>query len=169
MPNRQQPLNIPPPPLHPPPRLIPPQAENHTPSREMAHITHADAQPRRFILGEQMTSNQYRAPFQPLQQQGQQNTGDRYQVSQPSPVQAKPGNKTLPFSAINKLKLITTVNDILMKHPKLRCNRKIGTLTVKLAREAIFGEDIMAQCTVAGERGLPGLPTAEFQQLKQIL
>ena len=39
----------------------------------------------------------------------------------------------------------------------------------QLAREALFGEDIMAQCTVAGERGLPGLPTAELQQLKQSL
>ena len=171
---RRPPVNIPPPPSHPPPRFIPSQIENQTPSREMAHTAHADhsnistgAQPRRFILGEHTTTTS-RVPFQPLQHQNQQIEGDANLVSQASPAQAKPGNKPLPSSVINKLKL-STVNDVLMKHPKLRCNSKIGTLAVKLAREAIFGEDVMARCTVAGERGLPGLPTAELQQLKQVL
>ena len=56
-----------------------------------------------------------------------------------------------------------------MKHPKLRCCSKAGTLAVKLAKDAFFGEDVMAQCMVDGEHELPGLPAKELQQLKNAL
>ena len=49
------------------------------------------------------------------------------------------------------------------------CASKIGTLSVKLAKDAFFGEEIMSQCIVAGTRDLPGLPSAELSDLKQIL
>ena len=93
---------------------------------------------------------------------------DPTQTKQATPVRVKPANKPLPSSAINKQKLVT-VNDVIMKHPKLRCSSKVGTLAVKLAKDAFFGEDVMAQCTVAGERDLPGLPSKELQQLKNAL
>ena len=187
-------LPIPPPPSHPPPRFFQPP-EDQTPSRELhpchTHAIHGSAAPRRFILGDSFNHEtvpyQNRAPFRSIQP-GQPGHGDQtvraeplgdsfnhetipyqnrapfrsIQPSQPGPgvhaepIRAKPGNVALPSSAI-------------MKHPKLRFSSKIGTLAVKLARDAVFGDDVMAQCTVAGERGLPGLPTKELQQLKQAL
>ena len=42
----------------------------------------------------------------------------------------------------------------------------MGTLAQKLAKEAFFGEKVMAQCTVLGCRDQPGLPTDELKQLK---
>jgi hypothetical protein len=42
-------------------------------------------------------------------------------------------------------------------------------LAQKLAKEAYFGEAIMVQCTVVGDRDLPGLPVEELRQLKQKL
>ena len=56
-----------------------------------------------------------------------------------------------------------------MRYPKLRSPSSIGTLAAKLAREAYFGEDVLAKCTVSGDRDLPGLPIVELQQLKQTL
>ena len=40
---------------------------------------------------------------------------------------------------------------------------------MKLAKDAFFGEEVMARCTVAGERELPGLPTDELQRLKHTI
>lgn len=40
----------------------------------------------------------------------------------------------------------------------------------RLAREAIFGEDVMKQCTPCGTQELiPGLPHAELYELKMIM
>ena len=148
------------------------------PSRELhpcpTRAIHGSAAPRRFILGDSINHEtvpyQNRAPFRSIQPtQPQPGHGDRNQQTvRAEPIRAKPGNMALPSSAINKHKL-GTINDVLMKHPKLRCSSKIGTLAVKLARDAVFGDDVMARCTVAGERGLPGLPMKELQQLKQAL
>ena len=77
-------------------------------------------------------------------------------------------DNTLPSSVINTKKLVE-VKVVIMKYPKLRNISKASTLSVKLAKEAIFGEDVMKQCTVAGTREYPGLPFNELQQLKQIV
>lgn len=45
----------------------------------------------------------------------------------------------------------------------------MGTLAVKLAREAIFGDKVLIRCTVMGERELPGLPATELMELKRML
>ena len=43
------------------------------------------------------------------------------------------------------------------------CNaKKLSTLAVKLAKDAVFGNDVLKKCTVAGERGFPGLPVREL-------
>ena len=170
-------LPIPPPPSHSPPRFFTSQ-ENQTPSttRAVHGNAYGGVPPRRFILGDSFDREtttvpyQHRVPFRSIQPSQQQpGHGDQNQQTVlADPVRAKPGSTPLPSSVIDKHKL-ATVNDVLMKHPKLRCASKIGTLAVKLAREAVFGDDVMAQCTVAGERGLPGLPTKELQQLKQAL
>ena len=47
--------------------------------------------------------------------------------------------------------------------------RNIRMLTVKLAKEAVFGEEVMVRCTPGGTRYLPGLPTKELYYLKKIV
>lgn len=46
---------------------------------------------------------------------------------------------------------------------------KASTLAMRVAREAVFGDKIMKQCTVMGGRGLPGLPRKELYSLKNAL
>ena len=38
---------------------------------------------------------------------------------------------------------------------------------MKLAKEAIFGEEIMRKCTPGGTRELPGLPRKELYEIKK--
>ena len=45
----------------------------------------------------------------------------------------------------------------------------IRHLCVKLAKEAVFGEDIMRRCTPGGTRELPGLPYDELFALKKAI
>ena len=83
-------------------------------------------------------------------------------------IRTKSRNTYLPSSAINRAKLKES-SQVILKYPKLRSPSSVGTLAIKLAREAIFGADVLAKCTVYGDRELPGLPVEELQQLKQTL
>ena len=100
------------------------------------------------------------------------------QSAAPTPSGSEP--LLLPFKNTNKNVLdsseiakadenLTSVSSVLSKYPKLRCESKIATLAVKLAKEALFGEKILVRCTVVGERTLPGLPIAEVNELKTII
>ena len=86
----------------------------------------------------------------------------------PESFPVKCGDNIVPSSAIDMSKLVP-ISVILCKFPKLRCDSKVGTLAVKLAREAMFGDDVMVKCTVMGEQELPGLPAAELFKLKRVL
>lgn len=44
-----------------------------------------------------------------------------------------------------------------------------GTIAQLLAREAFFGEDVMAQCTPQGTRAEPALPRKELLELKRLM
>ena len=74
----------------------------------------------------------------------------------------------LPSSDINQAKL-KSVHDVLQKYSTLRQESKIGTLAVKLAREAIFGDDILKLCTPRGWNNMPALPQKELNHLKAVL
>ena len=75
----------------------------------------------------------------------------------------------LPSSDINRAKL-KNVNDVLQKHANLLGDEsKIGRLAVKLAREAIFGDDILKLCTPRGFNDKPALPQMELNHLKAVL
>ena len=78
----------------------------------------------------------------------------------------KKASNALPSSAINKEKLKAPVL-VIKQHPKLRGDSKAGTLAVKLAREAIFGDDVLAKCTPGGSGELPALPNDELNLLKE--
>ena len=118
--------------------------------------------PKRFILASE-SGAQPCVPFHPITNQG--NTTATKGVAA---IREKAGNSYLPLSVINKKKL-KSASEVILRYPKLRSPSNVCTLAAKLAREAYFGEDVLAKCTVAGDCGLPGLPIAELQELKQTL
>ena len=93
-----------------------------------------------------------RNPLQPLQQNK-------------APLKCKVAIVKLPLSVINKGQLLQATT-IFRKYPDLIYESKIGTLATKHAKEAFFGNDVLVQCIVAGERDYPGLPEEELKQLK---
>lgn len=89
----------------------------------------------------------------------------------PKPLPYKPLSATvhtLPACDIQSAKLIP-VSKVLALYPKLHCESKLGTLAVKLATLAFFGESVMVKCTVAGTRDQPALPTAQLNELKAVI
>ena len=86
----------------------------------------------------------------------------------PLPLSRMCTNNALPSSAIRKDTLLS-VEDVLKKYPKLKYESKAGALACKLAKEAIFGSDVMKQCTPVGNRELPGLPEEELKILKKTM
>ena len=74
----------------------------------------------------------------------------------------------LSSSEINKQSL-RSVQEILEENNHLRTESCAGTLCQRLAKEAIFGEDIMKRCTPYGTRDSPGLPRAELYELKMLM
>lgn len=77
-------------------------------------------------------------------------------------------NSCLSSDEIEKQKLIP-VKDVIRKYPKLITESKIGALSCKIAKEALFGTYVMERCTPIGTRHLPGLPYKELTELKKIL
>ena len=108
-----------------------------------------------------------RNPFRPLQQNYTSGQIGRAGVSQctTAPPNRKVATVKLPSSAINKQQLLQATT-VIRKYPGLVYECKIGTLATKLAKEAFFGDDVLVQCTVSGERDYPGLPVEELIQLK---
>ena len=66
---------------------------------------------------------------------------------------------------ISKEKL-KTIAETLQKFSSLCTESKIGVLAVILAREAIFGDDVLRRCTPSGWCNMPALPQAELNLLK---
>ena len=78
----------------------------------------------------------------------------------------KATESALPSGAIQES--LEDIDDVMARYPNLK-GAKLPTLAMKLAKEAVFGEKIMKQCTPFGSRSLPGLPTAELNKLKEVL
>ena len=68
--------------------------------------------------------------------------------------------------------MLIPVDAVLKKYGHLIKNGasegNVRMLTVKLAKEAIFGEEVMRRCTPGGTRELPGLPVKELYELKKV-
>ena len=77
-------------------------------------------------------------------------------------------NKKHPPEVVNFNKLLPA-EMVKQKYPKLRGPERASGLSVKLAVEAFFGPDVLARCTVACCRSLPGLPEEQLQNLKQFI
>ena len=89
----------------------------------------------------------------------------------PEPFPCKPpihSTNALPSSEINQAALLP-VGDALTKYSTLIYSSKVRTLAAKLAKESIFGDDVLIRCTVAGSRSFPALPVAELNYLKTVI
>lgn len=90
----------------------------------------------------------------------------------PFPLCQTATSRALPSSEIKKDKLYS-VQFVLSKNAGLigkgASESNMRMLSVKLAKEALFGEDVMVRCTPGGTRDLPGLPTTELFELKKVL
>ena len=73
--------------------------------------------------------------------------------------------KALPSSEINTTWL-SSIDMVVARYSKLKGEAKVPTLAMKLAKEAVFGDEV-TRCTPVGGRAFPGLPIAELQLLKQ--
>ncbi len=74
----------------------------------------------------------------------------------------------LPSSEINK-KSLRTVQEVLQQNTKLWNESSAGTLSQRLAKDAIFGREVMRKCTPNGTREYPALPREELYELKTTL
>ena len=68
---------------------------------------------------------------------------------------------SLPSPEINQAKLLST-DLVVNKYAKLKGPSMAGALSVKLAKESVFGTEILTKCTVRGCKELPALPTEEI-------
>ena len=73
-----------------------------------------------------------------------------------------------PLPTIDRSALLTP-EEVVEKYPKLLTPSKIPTLAVRLSKEAYFGKEIMALCTVRGTGTYHALPDKELAQLKTFL
>ena len=83
-------------------------------------------------------------------------------------IRLKNPERALASSEINHTTLCT-VEEVMAKYRNLKGEAKAPTLAVKLAREAVFGDEVLMKCTPVAGRELPGLPIAELQLLKQTI
>ncbi len=89
-------------------------------------------------------------------------------TSRPAVIRPKSSANCLPSSMISKHDL-KTPQEVIRKYHKLRGECKAGKLSLKLAKEAYFGESLLAKCTVYGCRELPGLPLVDLNELKNTM
>ena len=69
-----------------------------------------------------------------------------------------------------RCKDLKDILSVIAANKKLCVPARASTLAVKLAREAMFGDDVLMQCTVAGERGgYYALPVEEMKRMKIIM
>ena len=62
-----------------------------------------------------------------------------------------------------------SIDEVIEANHKFTIKSKISTLALRIARDAVFGEEVMRQCTVMGNREYPGLPRPELFQIKETL
>ena len=78
------------------------------------------------------------------------------------------GKYALASSEIDNTTL-KSVCDVLKQNPELRTESGCGTLAQRLAKEALFGEEVMKRCTPNGSKKYPALPQEELYNLKHIV
>ena len=153
---------------------FPPQS--FIPSPQSFQYTSQSFQPRPESL--QFPPQPFQLPpesLQPASMQSSQIPPQSFQSTpeslQPASMQSKSqkpptGTKYFSASAINRSNL-KDAHQVIAANKKLCVPARASTLAVKLAREAVFGDETLAMCTVAGERGgFMALPVEEMKVLK---
>jgi len=92
------------------------------------------------------------------------NASEEQIKNKPCKIKCHSKQNSLLSSEINK-QLLRTVDEVLKENAHLCIESCAGTLWQRLAKEAIFGEDIMKRCTFYGIRESPGLPRDELYAL----
>ena len=136
------------PPHHPPPTLAhTPCVPNHPPPT-LPLTPHVSSQPPSLNLLNTPPPPQHPPPQLPRRESQQQTL-------------------TLPSSSISKSSLLPVSTVVHNNADLVGKEGKMTTLAVALAREAFFGEEVMAQCTAKGYGNKPGLPHNELMSLKE--
>ena len=73
-----------------------------------------------------------------------------------------------PSSWIDESQL-ASIEEVVASNPNLTTLSRAGKLACKLAREAVFGEEVMRRCTPLGNKERPGLPLHEMNVLKRAM
>ena len=62
---------------------------------------------------------------------------------------------------------LISLEEVIEKYPSLKRESKASTLSMRLAWEAYFGDDILVKCTMGGLRDDFALPVANLNLLKE--
>lgn len=87
---------------------------------------------------------------------------------QPLPLNTSKHKNPIPSTSINRSKPITSSN-VMEKYPCMCMEGSVSLLSVLLAEEAFFGQDVLVRCTPNGARGRPSLPARELADWKVVL
>jgi len=86
-------------------------------------------------------------------------------VPRPFLAKGRPNTRYLSSSSIPTHQL-RNIDEVIAQNRSLVHKDTAGTLCQILAREAVFGKDILARCTVTGNGGKTALPLQEMNSLK---
>ena len=136
---------------------LPPGPASYLPPTSQSTIPYLPPAPASYMPPVSQSSHSPSTPSRP-----QANA-----TTSPLPLTKLQGN-ALPSSSIDKSKLLP-VEKVIEQYPKLKSEGKAGTLACKIAKQALFGVDIMKRCTPIGNRELPGLPVKELKELKKVM
>ncbi len=75
---------------------------------------------------------------------------------------------TLPSTDINKSALVP-IEDVLQRNSNLKKESCAAKLACRIAREAVFGTEVMKKCTPFGSKSLPALPLTELLEIKMAI
>jgi hypothetical protein len=64
---------------------------------------------------------------------------------------------------------LSTIESVIAKYPNLHCEKNATRMAVKLAREAVFGIDVLAQCTPLGNASFRALPNDGLRAIKSAI
>ena len=78
--------------------------------------------------------------------------------SRKGPLPIKLNGNALPSSAILDLPGKNFISQVIESNPRLTQANKVNTLAARIARDAVYGENLMKKCTALGGRELPGIP-----------
>ena len=97
------------------------------------------------------------------------NVTDEVELVKPLPLNTKLNNVPLPSSTIDTHSLQPVQDVVEINEHFITKQNTPGTLAQLLAREAIFGVQVMGQCTPTGSKKLRALPQQELMGIKTLI